>query len=196
MRFLALATDYDGTLAVDGAVSESAWAAASRLHASGRKLILVTGRELDDLRRACAYLERFDRVVAENGAILWRPDTNELRMLAPPPLREFVQKLRDGGVEQLSVGAAIVATVRPFETIVLQAIRDLCLELQVIFNKSSVMVLPSGVTKATGLAAALDDLGLSPHNIVGIGDAENDHAFLGMCECSAAVDDAVSTLLP
>ena len=53
------------------------------------------------------------------------------------------------------------------------------------------MVLPSGVNKATGLVAALAELGLSPHNAVGVGDAENDHAFLRVCECSAAVANAL-----
>ena len=60
----------------------------------------------------------------------------------------------------------------------LEAIRDLGLELQIIFNKGAVMVLPAGVNKASGLAVALARLGLSPHNVVGVGDAENDHAFL------------------
>jgi hypothetical protein len=61
----------------------------------------------------------------------------------------------------------------------------------VIFNKGAVMVLPAGVTKASGLAAALRDLGLSPHNVVGVGDAENDHSFLSLCECSVAVANAL-----
>src|SRR5262245_24348775 len=56
------------------------------------------------------------------------------------------------------------------------------------------MVLPSGVNKATGLAAALKELGLSPHNAVAIGDAENDHALLSACECAAAVGNAVPAL--
>jgi energy-coupling factor transporter ATP-binding protein EcfA2 len=66
--------------------------------------------------------------------------------------------------------------------------------LQVIFNKGAVMVLPAGVNKATGLACALERLGLSAHNAVGIGDAENDHALLRSCECSAAVANALPTL--
>ena len=70
-------------------------------------------------------------------------------------------------------------------------IRELGLELQVIFNKGAVMVLPAGVNKATGLTAALEELNLSPHNAVGVGDAENDHAFLSLCECSAAVANAL-----
>jgi hydroxymethylpyrimidine pyrophosphatase-like HAD family hydrolase len=66
--------------------------------------------------------------------------------------------------------------------------------LQVIYNQDSVMVLPNGVNKATGLKAALDELSLSPENVVAVGDAENDHAFLTMCECSAAVANALPML--
>src|SRR5206468_1017620 len=73
-------------------------------------------------------------------------------------------------------------------------IREMGLELQVIFNKDAVMVLPSGVNKATGLASALAELGLSPHNVVGVGDAENDHAFLAYCEAAVAVDNALPML--
>ena len=68
------------------------------------------------------------------------------------------------------------------------------LELQVIFNKDAVMILPSGINKGTGVKAALDELGLSTHNTLGVGDAENDHAFLGICECSVAVGNALQVL--
>ena len=53
------------------------------------------------------------------------------------------------------------------------------------------MVLPPGVNKATGLLAALDEMELSAHNVVGVGDAENDHAFLRACGCAAAVANAL-----
>ena len=56
------------------------------------------------------------------------------------------------------------------------------------------MVLPPQVNKATGLAAALDELKLSAHNTVGVGDAENDHAFLAACECAVAVANALPAL--
>ena len=92
---------------------------------------------------------------------------------------------------RISVGRVIVATWEPHEKTVLETIRDCGLELQVIFNKGAVMVLPAGVNKATGLRAALAELNLSPHNAVGVGDAENDHAFLSICECSVAVANAL-----
>jgi HAD superfamily hydrolase (TIGR01484 family) len=194
MRYLALATDYDGTLAHRGTVADETWTAVQRLRDSGRKLLLVTGRELDDLVSICPNLDRFERVVAENGGLLYRPATREQKVLGPPPPKEFVQALRDRGVEHLSLGYTIVATSEPYLTTVVETIRDLGLELQVILNKGAVMVLPPGVNKATGLQAALLELGLSPHNVVGIGDAENDHAFLNLCECAAAVANALPML--
>jgi hypothetical protein len=72
----------------------------------------------------------------------------------------------------------IVASWEPHQDTILHVIHDMALELQVIFHKGAVMVLPTGVNKATGLAAALKDLGLSAHNVCAIGDAENDHALL------------------
>jgi hydroxymethylpyrimidine pyrophosphatase-like HAD family hydrolase len=94
-------------------------------------------------------------------------------------------------VHPLSIGRVIVATREPHQAAVFDAIQALGLELRVIFNKGAVMVLPSGVNKATGLSVALEELGISPRNAVGIGDAENDHAFLSMCEFSAAVGNAL-----
>jgi len=192
MRYLAVATDYDGTLAHDGAVDNATVNMLERLRATGRHLILVTGRTLDDLVRVCPRLALFDRVVAENGALLYRPDNKAETILGERPPAKFIETLRQRGVAPLSVGQVIVATWTPHENVVLNTIRDLGLELQVIFNKGAVMVLPSGVNKATGLHAALDDLRLSPHNVVGIGDAENDHAFMQLCECSFAVANALT----
>jgi hypothetical protein len=38
----------------------------------------------------------------------------------------------------------IIATWRPYETTAVELIRDFGLELQVVFNKGAVMILPSG----------------------------------------------------
>ena len=194
MRFMALATDYDGTLASDGVVAEETWRGVRRWCESGRKLLLVTGRELDDLRNICSHLERFDCIVAENGGVLYRPATNELRILAPSPPQELVRALRERGVDPLSVGRTILATFRPHESAIVQTIRDLGLEWEVIFNKDAVMVLPVGVNKASGLMAALQELRLSPQNVVAIGDAENDRVFLDVCGWAVAVANALPSL--
>lgn len=194
MRYHALACDYDGTIARHGALDEPTVAALKRVRASGRKLLLVTGRELDDLQAICPHLDLFHRVVAENGALLYVPESKEVKRLALAPAAEFVARLQARRVTPLAVGHTIVATTEPHEATVLDVIREMGLELQVIFNKGAVMVLPAGVNKASGLAVALHQLDLSPHNVVGVGDAENDHAFLAVCECAAAVANALPTL--
>ncbi|MBZ9964585.1 HAD family hydrolase [Mesorhizobium sp. BR1-1-2] len=194
MYVLALATDYDGTLAEDGAVSDATYAALERLKQTGRKLIMVTGRELADLERVFPALDIFDRVVAENGALLYTPASKKERLLAPAPPAEFVDRLKRRGVAPLSVGRCVVATWEPQEAAVLSEIKELGLELEIIFNKGAVMVLPSGVNKATGLACALEELGFSAHNVVGVGDAENDHAFLRAVGFGVAVANALPTV--
>jgi HAD superfamily hydrolase (TIGR01484 family) len=192
--FLALATDYDGTIAHDGVVDKPTLAALRKLKEAGRKLILVTGRELRDLQNSFCATDLFDRIVAENGALLYAPASKEERPLGPPPSEAFVARLKSEGMTPLSIGRVIVATWEPNETATLEAIRDLGLDLQIIFNKGAVMVLPAGITKASGLAAALEDLGLSAHNVVGVGDAENDLTFMRTCGCAVAVGNALAVV--
>jgi HAD superfamily hydrolase (TIGR01484 family) len=208
MRYYVLAADYDGTLAHNGKIDETTWSALRRLKESGRKLVMVTGRQLEELLALLEHEDLFDRIVAENGALVYQPETKEVRALAPPPPERFIQELRvrmglagreneptrPDGAAMLAVGRVIVATWEPHQDDALHVIRDLGLEMQVIFNKGAVMILPSGINKATGLAAALAELGLSAHNVVGVGDAENDHAFLSMCECAVAVANALPSV--
>jgi hypothetical protein len=194
MRYQILATDYDGTIAHNGIVDASTIVAFKNLLATGRRLVLVTGRELPQLQMAFQHLELFEWVVAENGALLYHPATKEELLLAEPPPALFSEALRDSGCEPISVGRVIVATMEPHQQLVLKTIQHFGLELQIIFNKGSVMVLPPGVNKASGLTAALKKIGLSPHNAVGVGDAENDHAMLKLCEFSVAVSNALPAL--
>ena len=194
MHYTALATDYDGTLAEEGKVRPEVLAALVRLKNTGRKLLLVTGRELDELITTFPAVDVFDRVVAENGALLYAPSPPRERALAKPPPPEFTVSLRVRGVTPLSCGRVIVATWQPHEQTVLKVIREQGLELEVIFNKGAVMVLPSGVNKATGLMAALDELGIDRGRVVGAGDAENDHSLLGACGLGVAVANAVPAI--
>jgi phosphoglycolate phosphatase (TIGR01487 family) len=189
----ALATDFDGTLAHNGTVSETTLRAVERLKRAGFRLILVTGRELNDLMAIFPDLGCFDLAVMENGAVLFHPDTGEIEALANPPPSEFVARLHERGLP-LQLGKSIVATWEPHEKEVLEAIKEMGLELQVIFNKGAVMILPSGVNKATGLLAALQQLGIEPAEVAGVGDAENDHAFLEICGYSVAVANALPVI--
>jgi len=194
VRYLAVATDYDGTLAEQGTVRPETVAAVERLRKSGRRVVLVTGRELRDLQTVFDRFDLFDLVVAENGALLYRPQTREEKCVAEPPPPALAERLRQRGATPLHTGRVIVATREPYEVAAVEVVRELGLEWQVIFNKGAVMLLPSGVNKQTGLTLALEELCLSMRNTVAVGDAENDHAMLAASECGVAVANALDSL--
>jgi hydroxymethylpyrimidine pyrophosphatase-like HAD family hydrolase len=190
----ALATDFDGTIASHGIVPEATITALRKARRAGMILLLVTGRELREFQLMKTDLSIFDLAVVENGAVLYDPQRDRVTPLAAPASPDFVAELQRRGVTPLSVGSSIVATCEPHETTVLQAIKDLGLELIVTFNKGAVMVLPPNVNKASGLVAALSQFGLHSAEVAGIGDAENDHAFIDICGLSAAVANAIPML--
>ncbi len=194
MQLAGFAFDYDGTLACDGRVRDDTVEALRRLRAAGRRLLLLSGRELAELQHVFPRYDLFDAIVAENGGVLLRPELHEERVLGSPPPKPLLEALERRHIEPLSVGRSILATRQPNETAMLDAIRECGLEWQIVFNKGAVMGLPPGINKASGLRAALDELELSPLNVCATGDAENDHAMLMACGFRVAVANAVDTL--
>lgn len=191
MPYAALATDYDGTIAHDGRADEAALAALARLRGAGWRLILVTGRELDDLRRCMPRLTLFDRVVAENGAVLHAPATGGVRLLAAPPPPAFAAALAAAGIHPVHAGRVVVATWASHEARVAAVIEALRLGLRLVHNKGALMALPAGVDKRSGTLAALQELGVLPADCVGVGDAENDLDLLALCGLPVAVANAL-----
>ena len=194
MRYIALASDYDGTLACDSHVADETLAAVTRLKESGRKFVLVTGREMPELESVFPDYKLCDAIVAENGALIYYPADGREEVIGEPPPETFLQEVVHRGIKPFSVGKVIFATWRPHEAEVLEIIQSLGIEYQIIFNKRAVMVLPSGINKAKGLKKALRRLEVGPEHVVGVGDAENDHAFLEMCAVAAGVENALPTL--
>ena len=151
MKYLALATDYDGTLAWLGTVAPQTLAALRDLASTGRRLILVTGRRIDDLIHVFPEVAIFDRVVAENGPLLYRPQSHETRVLSDPPPVIFVNELRRRGVQPLTVGQVFVATEQPNERAVLDApqIASARLDWRTVIRDPSVLraLLAEGIKK-------------------------------------------------
>jgi hydroxymethylpyrimidine pyrophosphatase-like HAD family hydrolase len=190
MRYVALAAGFDGTLARDGHYDERCIEALRALAATGRKLILVTGRELRELLEIFPEARLFDYVVAENGAVMHRPATRESEILAQAPPELLLQELRRRHVTPLSVGSSIVTTVKANEAEVSAALRKLQLDFQLVTNPGALMMLPAGVNKASGVWAALRELGVSRHNLVAIGNGENDLALFEFAGHAVAVQNA------
>ncbi|MEI8080473.1 MAG: HAD family hydrolase [Actinomycetes bacterium] len=188
-----LATDFDGTLTHDGRRPEDrVLASLRRIRSEGALVVLVTGRILSELHEVFPDAEEhFDAIVAENGAVLW--NGGHRRLLATPVDPGLVDGLAARGV-RVRHGEVLVAGSASDRIAVLEEIHDRGLDYQLIFNRNELMILPAGVNKGTGLFDALGDLGVSRHSAIGVGDAENDHALLDVCEVGVAVSDAVPSL--
>lgn len=187
MKFSVLALDYDGTIAGSrGGVEPAVREAVAAARANGIIVVLVTGRILHDLFVAAGDLHFVDAVVAENGAVIFFPASGYERALAPAHSRELVRALEADNIA-VAVGRTVIETGADESPRVLAAIRRLELPLVLVFNRGRLMVLPQSVSKATGLRQVLTVLRLSPHNAIAVGDAENDHELLQVCEVGVAV---------
>lgn len=182
----------DGTLTMAGRPEPDTLAALDETRAAGRRVVIVTGRVLADLVAVFPDAARYaDLIVAENGAVLARGA--RCRILAEPVPAELAAALAGRGVS-CRLGQVLLACRGADELAVLEEVRRLGLECQLVRNRAELMVLPAGVSKGSGLAAGLVDLGISAHNAVAIGDAENDHSLLAAAELGVAVGNAVDAL--
>jgi hydroxymethylpyrimidine pyrophosphatase-like HAD family hydrolase len=190
--FHAVAIDYDGTLSTTDRPAPAVLAALAETRAAGRRVVLVTGRILSELRAVFPDVDRhFDLIVAENGGVLSSEGVE--RVLAVPVAKDLDDALAEKHIA-FRRGLVLLACEGHDERAVLAQVRRLGLECQLIRNRGSLMVLPSGVSKGSGLLEALAELGISRHNTITIGDAENDHSLLDVSELGVAPANAVDAL--
>jgi hypothetical protein len=194
VRYVVLATGFDGTLAREGRCDARSIAVLRALAESGRKLILVTSRELRDVLDVFPQASLFDYLIAENGAVVHRPAARESQILAPAPSEVLVHELRRRQITPLSVGSVVVATSSQHRETLAALVHRLHLDCQLLDNGTTVAALPTGVNKASGIEHVLEELGLSAHNLVAIGDAENDLHLLELAEHCVAVANASAPL--
>lgn len=187
MKLSVIALDYDGTIAREDRVESSVRDAIAAARTSGIIVLLVTGRVLEDLRRSAGELHFVDGIVAENGGVVYFPDSDHLSNLAPKIPETFLAALSAQAIPWRA-GHAIVDAPASAAPALLQIIESLELPLVLLFNRSRVMVLPQGISKATGLHAALDMIRRSVRNTLAVGDAENDHELLRIAEVGVAVE--------
>ncbi|MEO8409839.1 MAG: HAD hydrolase family protein [Propionivibrio sp.] len=185
MRLRVIATDYDGTIATDGVAGPAVREAIRKARQRGVVVVIVTGRILSELRQVAGCLDFVDGVVAENGAVAALPNGHTVLLGRPPPLA-LITHLAERGID-FKVGRCVIELDADFADVAIALIRELELPLAITFNRGRMMLLPASVSKASGLRELLDVLGVSVHNAVGIGDAENDHELLSTCEHGVAV---------
>ncbi len=193
MYLHVLATDFDGTLTEDGKVAEETWNALWDAKSKGLTIILVTGRRLEALTALGPFDELCKAIVAENGAVVYLPDSEIILYPFGHLPAELLTPLQKMDIP-LELGSVIAATWVPHDIAVMDLLSKTRSPATIEYNKGAVMLLPPGATKGTGLLVALQELGYSSHNVVACGDGENDRSFFEQAEVSVAVANATPEL--
>jgi hydroxymethylpyrimidine pyrophosphatase-like HAD family hydrolase len=191
MRFQALALDYDGTLATHDRLGDGVAAALERARRAGLRLILVTGRTFFELTRVCGRLDLFDAVVAENGGVLHYPTDDAICDEGPPPPPRLIAALDRRSIP-FQTGRVIIGTGHSYEAAVSVAMTEAGIDRRFVRNRAALMLLPAGVSKGSGVRRAMRQLGLSFHDVLAIGDAENDLDLFAACGYAACPGNALA----
>jgi hypothetical protein len=71
---------------------------------------------------------------------------------------------------------------------------DQGVSLDLVYNRGSLMMVPPGISKGTGVRQAMQVLGLSFQDVLALGDAENDLALFEACGWAACPGNGVQEL--
>src|SRR5574341_1194099 len=136
-----MAFDFDGTLAVEGAVPQALESALERCRDLGYALFLVTGRRFEAVPLG-RLGDLFMGIVWENGAVLAHSASRELYLPFGQLSPSLWKALEETGVP-LERGLAIAATWTPHDRAVWQALASYGGGASVEYNKGAVMVIPA-----------------------------------------------------
>ena len=150
MQLRVFALDFDGTIESGGRLHAEVRDAIREARNRGIAVVLATGRRVDDLKQVVGELTLFDAVVAENGAVVFFPESERTLAQTHAPSEGLVRALAQRGVP-ITQGACVLEADANAAGAILEEIRSRELPLVILFNRGRIMVLPQGVSKGTGL---------------------------------------------
>lgn len=186
---VAFAVDLDRTLLPPGqSLPRSTSSTLRSVQEMGLKVVLVSGREHDRLAAFAQKLRAIDALVAENGAVIEVPLGGTVRRIGSQTGARVRERLGPARIPGVETGEVVVSVPRRRRSRVASLLSGLSVDF--VPNADRVMVVPHGVTKATGMRRVLRDLRLHSREYAAIGDGENDIALLEAAALSAAVANA------
>jgi len=189
-----LVLDIDGTLtAPTGGIDPRAFEALPAWDAS---IVLATGKAFPYPVALCHFLDIPERVIAENGGVVYADDDVRVTVDAERP-REAARAFVDRGGDLGWGTADTVNRWRETEVAVsldaderlLRSVADE-FDLDVIDTGYAYHLTVPDVEKGDGLRSVAETLGLDPADFVAIGDSENDVSTFGAAGESFAVANA------
>ena len=192
---MVISVDVDGTLYDGVGVAEEAVDALRQARTNGHAIVIVTGRRWEELGHVVPEIVALtDRVVCEEGGVMVAVNSGEITLLADPVEPNLLAALLVADVPGLDVGHVVIGAPTSWLEVVTEARNSVNSNRAIITNKGSIALVPAGCNKASGLRAAITDLGFARFSILAIGDASNDLSMFEIATIGVGVanaDDAV-----
>ncbi|MFA5772342.1 MAG: phosphoglycolate phosphatase [Thermoplasmata archaeon] len=192
-RILAVGCDYDRTLTDNFLeISKEGIKSLRLARKHGITTIVVSGRTTDFLTKLNRKYGIADILVAENGAVLFFQKGNKKILTSNIDLD--LRTLLDNADFPIEFGEVIASTKVEYEKKLLKIIETKNINVKLIRNIDSMMLLPPDVDKGIGLLKALKILEINKRNLAVIGDGENDLEMFSVAGTRVAVANAVELL--
>jgi len=82
-----------------------------------------------------------------------------------------------------------------YEAAVRAALAEAGVNLELVYNRAALMLLPAGISKGTGVQHLVRAFGLSFHDVLALGDSENDGALFEACGWAGCPANAVPEVM-
>lgn len=197
MQFRALAVADDVLVAAGGEASTEGLEALARMRRAGRRIVLVTWRELERCMSALPTLDAFDAIVAEGGAVLYLASPPTEHPLAPSLPRSLHAQLVTWGLREPTYGRiAITARLADARSVpaVTARLRRAGFDAGFDVARGELTVIPAGVNVATGARVAFEHLGCAPSYSIGVARGAHASFLFAACGYRVAVADATPLL--
>lgn len=184
-----IVSDLDRTLTgADLVIDPAARQRIRELRAAGVRVVIATGRRFDDVE-AMGLLAEVDGVVAENGAVVCVPTESVMQVLHAD-FGELARAALGALAADLDWGRVIGSGPRGLALRASERLTAAGVAHAIESNADEIMLLPPGVSKASGADICLERLGLAASEAWAIGDGDNDAALLRWAKLGAAPANA------
>ena len=189
----AIALDVDGTITnKNRRACVSAIKAIHQAEDSGIPVIIVTGNMLCSSKMISTLLGTTGGLVAENGGIIETPKGRKVLGDFSKCENAYNYLKSKHDVEKVDLSSHRISEIALTRKIPVEVIKETLkdFEVKIYDSKFAIHLTDPAVSKGSSLKMVAEDLGINVHDIIAIGDSENDMEFLEVAGFKVAVANA------